>query len=52
MSEFLRRFAEARAELHLRLDRVGVRRADHVLDQPLDQPLRRLFGAHDAAEYA
>ena len=51
-AEFLRRFAEARAELHLRLDRAGVRRADHVLDQPLDQPLRRLFGAHDAAEYA
>lgn len=51
-AEFLRRFGEARAELHARLDRAGVRRADHVLDQPLDQPLRRLFGAHDAAEYA
>ena len=51
-AEFLRRFAEARAELHLRLDRAGVRRVDHVLDQPLDQPLRRLFGTHDAAEYA
>jgi uncharacterized protein (DUF58 family) len=51
-AEFLRRFAEARAALHARLDRAGIRRADHVLDQPLDQPLRRLFGAHDAAEYA
>jgi len=51
-AEFLRRFGEARAALHARLDRAGIRRADHVLDQPLDQPLRRLFGAHDAAEYA
>jgi len=51
-AEFLRRFAEARAALHARLDRAGVRHAEHVLDQPLDQPLRRLFGAHDAAEYA
>ncbi|MDB5422116.1 MAG: hypothetical protein JWR59_2063 [Brevundimonas sp.] len=51
-AEFLRRFSEVRAELHARLDRAGVRRADYVLDQPLDQPLRRLFGAHDAAEYA
>jgi len=51
-AEFLRRFSEARAALHARLDRAGVRHAEHVLDQPLDQPLRRLFGAHDAAEYA
>lgn len=51
-AEFLRRFGEARAALHTRLDRAGVRHAEHVLDQPLDQPLRRLFGAHDAAEYA
>jgi uncharacterized protein (DUF58 family) len=51
-AEFLRRFAQARTALHARLDRAGVRHAEHVLDQPLDQPLRRLFGAHDAAEYA
>ncbi|WP_339931918.1 DUF58 domain-containing protein [uncultured Brevundimonas sp.] len=50
--EFLRRFGEARAALHARLDRAGVRHTEHVLDQPIDQPLRRLFGAHDAAEYA
>ena len=50
-AEFLRRFGEARAELHARLDAVGIRRAEHVLGQPVDLPLRRLFGAHDAAEY-
>jgi uncharacterized protein (DUF58 family) len=51
-AEFLRRFGEARAELHARLDAVGIRRATHVLDEPIDMPLRRLFGAHDAAEYS
>lgn len=51
-TEFLRRFAKARAALHAQLDRAGVRHAEYVLDQPLDQPLRCLFGAHDAAEYA
>lgn len=51
-AEFLNRFAEARAALHARLDALGIRHADHVLDQPLDLPLRRLFGAHDAAEYS
>jgi uncharacterized protein (DUF58 family) len=51
-AEFLRRFGEARSALHARLDRAGVRHAEHVLDQPLDQPIRRLFGVHDAAEYA
>ena len=50
-ADFLERFGEARATLHARLDRAGVQRVEHVLDQPLDQPLRRLFGAHDAAEY-
>lgn len=51
-AEFLRRFGEARAALHARLDAVGVRRAEHVLGQPVDLPLRRLFGGHDAAEYS
>lgn len=51
-TEFLRRFGEARAALHARLDAVGIRHADHVLGQPVDLPLRRLFGAHDAAEYS
>ena len=30
----------------------GIRHARHYTDQPLDLPLRRLFGARDAAEYA
>lgn len=51
-AEFLRRFGEARDALHARLDSVGIRRAEHVLGQPVDLPLRRLFGAHDAAEYS
>jgi uncharacterized protein (DUF58 family) len=51
-AEFLRRFGEARAALHARLDAVGIRHAEHVLGQPVDLPLRRLFGAHDAAEYS
>lgn len=51
-TEFLRRFGEARATLHARLDAVGIRRAEHVLGQPVDLPLRRLFSAHDAAEYS
>ena len=40
------------ARWHARLDASGIRHADYVLDQPLDLPLRRLFGARDAAEYA
>lgn len=51
-AEFLRRFGEARAALHARLSAAGIRRAEHVLGQPLDLPLHALFGAHDAAEYA
>lgn len=50
--DFLRRFAEARAALDARLDASGIRHADYVLDQQLDAPLRRLFGARDAAEYS
>jgi uncharacterized protein (DUF58 family) len=50
--EFLRRFAAARAALHAELDAGGVRHVDYMLDQPLDLPLRRLFGEHDAAEYS
>jgi len=51
-AEFVARFAAARAALHARLDASGIRRAAYVLDQELDLPLRRLFGSHDAAEYA
>jgi uncharacterized protein (DUF58 family) len=50
-AEFLARFAAARRALQARLDTAGIRHADYVLDQPLDLPLRRLFGARDAAEY-
>jgi uncharacterized protein (DUF58 family) len=44
-ADFLRRFAEARAELARRLAANGVRYVEHVLDAPLDAPLQRLFGA-------
>ena len=49
--EFLARFDDAQRALHARFDAAGIRHAEHVLDQPLDLPLRRLFGARDAAEY-
>ena len=51
-AEFLARFGAARAEIDARLDASGIRHAEYVLDQELDLPLRRLFGARDAAEYA
>lgn len=50
--DFLLRFAQARRSLRARLDASGIRHAEYVLDQALDLPLRRLFGARDAAEYA
>ncbi|WP_088183940.1 DUF58 domain-containing protein [Sphingobium sp. Z007] len=49
---FIARFGEARAALHTRLDSAGIRHVAHVLDEPIDLPLRRLFSAHGAAEYA
>lgn len=49
---FIARFGQARAALHARLDGVGIRHAAYVLDEPIDLPLRRLFSAHDTAEYA
>ncbi len=48
---FIARFGEARAALHARLDGTGIRHATHVLDEPIDMPLRRLFSAHSAAEH-
>ncbi|NUO74515.1 MAG: DUF58 domain-containing protein [Lysobacter sp.] len=51
-AEFLARFAAARAQIDTRLDACGIRHAEYVLDEELDLPLRRLFGARDAAEYA
>lgn len=50
--EFLARFTAARRALDARLDACGIRHAEYVLDQALDLPLRRLFGARGAAEYA
>lgn len=46
--DFLRRFGEARQALHARLAAAGVRRVEHVLDRPLDEPLRALFAAQPA----
>jgi len=51
-ADYLRRFADAQRMLDARLDAAGIRHARHYTDQPLDLPLRRLFGARDAAEYA
>lgn len=43
--DFLNRFAAARTALDARLDASGIRHAEYVLDEALDLPLRRLFGA-------
>nr|WP_257644102.1 DUF58 domain-containing protein [Luteimonas salinisoli] len=44
-AEFLERFGAARRALRSRFDAAGIRHAEYVLDRPLDEPLRRLFGA-------
>lgn len=48
---FLERFGAARRAQAARLAAAGVRQVEHVLDEPLDAPLRRLFqdGAGGAA---
>jgi uncharacterized protein (DUF58 family) len=51
-ADYLARFADAQRLLDARLDASGIRHARYYTDQPLDLPLRRLFGARDAAEYA
>lgn len=43
-ADYLTRFEEAKATLHARCDAVGIRHAELVLDQPIDRPLRDLFG--------
>ncbi len=43
-AEFLARFGAAQAALHAALDAGGIRHATLVLDEPVDAPLRRLFG--------
>lgn len=47
-ADFIARFAQAREALYARLDAAGVRHAAYVLDEPLDAPLQRLFGAGGA----
>lgn len=42
--DFLQKFDAARAALAARLTASGIRNTTHVLDEPLDAPLRRLFG--------
>ena len=49
--EFLARFDAARAVRQARFDALGIRHAALVLDEELDVPLRRLFGARAAGEY-
>lgn len=51
-AEFMARFGKARAALHARLDRAGIRHVPHVLDEQIDLPVRRLFSAHGAAEFS
>ncbi len=46
---FLERFTASREALRARLAASGVRQVEHVLDEPLDQPLRRLFANRGAA---
>ena len=49
-TEFLARFGAAREALHARLDATGIRHVAHVLDEPVDLPLRRLFAAPGTAD--
>lgn len=41
--DYLDRFGAARAELARRFAAAGIRHVEHVLDRPLDEPLRALF---------
>ena len=45
-AEFLQQFSQALQALDARLDAAGIVHARHVLDAPLDIPLRQLFGKH------
>ncbi|BBD97340.1 DUF58 domain-containing protein [Sphingobium amiense] len=47
-ADFLARFAQARENLHRRLDSAGVGHVAHALDEPVDLPLRRLFAKGEA----
>ncbi|HEU0067195.1 MAG TPA: DUF58 domain-containing protein [Sphingomonas sp.] len=43
-ADFVARFSAARAALHGQLEGGGVRHVEYILDEPLDSPLRALFG--------
>jgi uncharacterized protein (DUF58 family) len=43
-ADFLERFAAARAQLARRFGASGIRHVEHVIDRPLDAPLRHFFG--------
>jgi uncharacterized protein (DUF58 family) len=47
-ADFLARFAAARHALAQRFAAAGIRHASHVLDEPVDAPLRQLFGGRAA----
>lgn len=47
-ADFLERFGAARRALAARLAGKGIRHVEFTLDQPLDAPLRRLFGPASA----
>lgn len=46
---FLERFGAARRALAARFDAAGIRHVTYVIDEPLERPLRRLFGAAERA---
>ncbi len=46
--DFLTRFTQARDALAQQCATLGIRHTTHVLDEPLDAPLRRLFATQDA----
>ncbi len=47
--DYLERFAAARVELARRFAAAGIRHVEHVLDRPLDEPLRALFAPRAGA---
>ncbi|MGA2780172.1 MAG: DUF58 domain-containing protein [Steroidobacteraceae bacterium] len=43
-TDYLARFSESRIDLRRRLGASGIPHVDHCIDEPADQPLRRLLG--------